>query len=162
MLRNHMLCSSNQRTTGQVRRRVSRMSAATLPAVRMALFCNIACGLYDILWPYLWCEWHYYMISVVWMALLYDLHGVNGIIVWSLWCEWHYCVISVVWMALLYDLCGVNGIIVWSLVCVALFYDLTCGVNGNIVWSYLWCVWHYSVIFPVVCVSLCCDLTCGV
>jgi len=35
-------------------------------------------------------------------------------------------------------------------------------VNGNIVWSYLWCVWHYSVIFPVVCVSLCCDLTCGV
>jgi len=47
------------------------------------------------------------------MALLYDLCGVNGIIVWSLWCEWHYCMISMVWMALLYDLCGVNGIIVW-------------------------------------------------
>ena len=49
MLRNHMLCNANQRTTGQVRRRVSRMSAATLQAVRMALFWDIISGVYDIL-----------------------------------------------------------------------------------------------------------------
>jgi hypothetical protein len=49
VLRNHMLGSSSQRSPGQVRRRVSRMSSATLPAVCMALFCNITSGLYDIL-----------------------------------------------------------------------------------------------------------------
>ena len=43
-----MLGSANQRSTGQVRRRVSRMSAATLTAVRMALYCSITSGVYDI------------------------------------------------------------------------------------------------------------------
>jgi hypothetical protein len=49
MLRNHMLGSANLRSTGQVRRRVSRMSAATLPAVCMGLFYDITSSTYGIL-----------------------------------------------------------------------------------------------------------------
>jgi hypothetical protein len=81
MLRNHMLGSANLRSTGQVRRRVSRMAAVTLPAVRMALFCDIVsgtCGIVTLpvecmaLFCHLWYVRHYSVtLLVVCMLLLF-------------------------------------------------------------------------------------------
>jgi hypothetical protein len=48
--------------------------SATLPAVRMALFCEITSGLYDILLPYLWYVWHCSVtLPVVCIAFVSDL-----------------------------------------------------------------------------------------
>jgi hypothetical protein len=133
MLRNHMLGSANQRSTGQVRRRVSRMSAATLTAVRMALYCSITSGVYDIQWPYLWHK--SVIIPMVCMALLCDLNcGICGIILsLYLWYLWHY----LWWFVWHYS-------VALPMLCMALFCDITCGgMYGIILWYCLWYVSRY-------------------